>query len=120
MIQKNFKPLIKDNSGATSCLCIQKKKKRFSKVYTLPLTVTLKQVRSQSKIEKGTISKGIIIQSKRKTMRMDGTSIKFDKTAISLTDKGYDPKGSELQSLSLVEFHTPHSFKFLSLGSPYL
>ena len=53
-------------------------------------------------------------------MRIDGSSIKFDKTAISLTDKAYDPRGSELQSLSLVEFHTAHSFKFLSLGSPYL
>lgn len=120
MIQKNFKPPIVDNSGGTSCLCIHKKRKRFSKVYTLPLTVTLKQVRSQSKLEKGSLSKGIIVQSKRKTMRIDGTFIKFDKTAISLTEKGYDPRGSDLQSLSLVEFHTAHSFKYLSLGSPYL
>lgn len=120
MIQKNFRPSIKDNSGATSCLCIHTKKKRFSKVYTLPLTVTLKQVRSQSKLERGNISKGIIIQSKKKTMRIDGSSIKFDKTAISLTDKSYDPKGSELQSPSLVEFHKSHSLKFLSMGSPYL
>ena len=120
MIQKNFRPPILDNSGGTSCLCIHKKKKRFSKIYTLPLTVTLKKVRSQSKLEKGNISKAILIQSKRKTMRTDGSSIKFDQTAISLTDKAYDPKGSELHSLSLVEFHSAHSFKFLSLGSPYL
>lgn len=120
MIQKNFKPRIVDNSGGISCLCIHAKKKRFSKSYTLPITVTLKQVRSQSKVEKGSLSKAIIVQSKKKIMRIDGSIIKFDRTAISLTDKNFDPKASELQSLSLVEFQTKNCFKFLSLGSAYL
>ena len=66
MIQKNFKPRIVDNSGAIKCVCIHAKKKRFSKTYTSPLTVTLKQIRSQTKLEKGSISKGIIVQFKKK------------------------------------------------------
>lgn len=120
MIQIKTKPSIVDNSGAISCVCIQTRTKSHPNTYGLPLTVTLKQVRSQRKLKKGKTSHAILVQSKRKRQRLDGSIIKFDQTAVSLTDSSFDPKGSLLLSLSLVEFQTPHCFKLLSIGSRYL
>jgi len=83
MIQQESRLIVADNSGAKEALCIRVlggTRKRYASVGDV-IVVTVKNVIPASDIKKGTISKAIIVRTKKEIRRADGSYIRFDDNA---------------------------------------
>ena len=79
MIQTESRLTVCDNSGAKECLCIRVlggTKKRYATVGDT-IVVTVKSVIPSSDMKKGTVSKALIVRTKKEIRRADGSYIRF-------------------------------------------
>ena len=80
MIQTESRLTVCDNSGAKECLCIRVlggTKKRYATVGDT-IVVTVKSVIPSSDMKKGTVSKALVVRTKKEIRRADGSYIRFD------------------------------------------
>lgn len=98
MIQAESKLNIADNSGARECLCIRVlggTKRRYASVGDV-IVVTVKNVIPSSDIKKGTVSKALIVRTKKEIRRPDGSYIRFDDNACVLLTNANELRGSRI------------------------
>ena len=79
MIQQESRLGVADNSGAKEVLCIRVlggTKKRYASVGDT-IVVTIKSAISSSSLKKGTVSKAVIVRTKKEIRRSDGSYIRF-------------------------------------------
>jgi large subunit ribosomal protein L14 len=116
MIQRQTKLKLGDNSGIrfAKCLSIYKNRIGFT---GLVILISIKSVKSQSKIKKGSIYKGIIIRIKRKIQRQNGNSIFFNENAIVILNKKNDLFSTRIFGPVCNELRKKNLLKVLSLGS---
>ena len=89
MIQTESRLTVCDNSGAKECLCIRVlggTKKRYATVGDT-IVVTVKSVIPSSDMKKGTVSKALVVRTKKEIRRADGSYIRFDDNACVLLAK---------------------------------
>ena len=82
MIQTESRLTVADNSGAREVLCIRVlggTRRRYASVGDV-IVVTVKNVIPSSDIKKGTVSKALIVRTKKEVRRADGSYIRFDIT----------------------------------------
>jgi large subunit ribosomal protein L14 len=116
MIQSQTRLKVGDNSGIRLAKCLLIYKNKIGLI-GFTILITVKIVKSQSKIKKGNLFKGVIIRIKYKTQRQNGNSLFFNDNTIILLNKKNDlystrifgPIGNELRKKKLL--------KILSLGS---
>ncbi|MBO6077251.1 MAG: 50S ribosomal protein L14, partial [Bacteroidaceae bacterium] len=87
-----------DNSGAKECLCIRVlggTKKRYATVGDT-IVVTVKSVIPSSDMKKGTVSKALVVRTKKEIRRADGSYIRFDDNACVLLANTGEIKGSRI------------------------
>jgi large subunit ribosomal protein L14 len=87
-----------DNSGAKECLCIRVlggTRKRYASVGDT-IIVTVKSVIPSSDIKKGTVSKALVVRTKKEIRRADGSYIRFDDNACVLLANTGEIKGSRI------------------------
>jgi len=82
---------VADNSGAKKCRCIKVlggSKKMITGVADV-IKVSITEINSlkSAKVKKGDIFPALIIRTKSKSTRQDGSEIKFDDNAVVLLDK---------------------------------
>ena len=98
MIQTETRLTVADNSGAREALCIRVlggTKKRYATVGDT-IVVTVKSVIPSSDMKKGTVSKALVVRTKKEIRRADGSYIRFDDNACVLLANTGEIKGSRI------------------------
>jgi len=106
-----------DNSGVkwVQCLKVLKQRpKNFGKIGDL-IVVSIKSVKSLSKIKRKEIYKGIIVRIKKKIMRKDGSNISFNKNSILLLGIKNIPIGTRTFGAVAKELRVKENAKLISL-----
>ena len=97
MIQQESCLNVADNSGAKEVLVIRVlggTKKRYASLGD-KVVVTVKTALSSSTLKKGTVSRAVIVRTKKEVRRKDGSYIRFeDNAAVVLKDDKGNPKGT--------------------------
>ncbi len=98
MIQVESKLNVADNSGAREVLCIRVlggTRRRYASVGDV-IVVAVKNVIPSSEIKKGTVSKALIVRTKKEVRRADGSYIRFDDNACVLLSNTGEMRGSRI------------------------
>ena len=98
MIQVESRLTVADNSGAREVLCIRVlggTRRRYATVGD-GIVVTVKNVIPSSEIKKGTVSKALIVRTKKEIRRADGSYIRFDDNACVLLSNTGEMRGSRI------------------------
>jgi large subunit ribosomal protein L14 len=102
MIQQQTILKVTDNSGAKTVKCIKVLngfKRRFA-ILGDTIIVSIQKLRNKarltSKVRKGEVHKAIIIRTKTKTVKKDGSLIFFQSNAVSLINKQGKPIASRI------------------------
>ena len=89
MIQQESRLKIADNSGAREVLCIRVlggTQKRYASLGD-NLVVTVKNDIPASSIKKGTVSRAVVVRTKKEVRRKDGSYIRFEDNAAILLNE---------------------------------
>ena len=86
MIQTESRLAVADNSGAKEVLCIHVLGGSFKRYASIgdKIVVTVKDAIPSSAIKPGTVSKAVIVRTKKEVRRPDGSYIRFDDNACVL------------------------------------
>ena len=98
MIQQETRLAVADNSGAKEVLCIRVlggTKKRYAHTGDI-IVVTVKNAIPTSEVKKGTVSKALIVRTKKEIRRADGSYIRFDDNACVLLNNAGELRGSRI------------------------
>ena len=111
MIQAESRLTVADNSGAKEVLCIRVlggTGRRYASVGDM-IVVTVKNAIPSSDIKKGTVSRAVVVRTKKEIRRQDGSYIRFDDNAcVLLTNTGelrgtriFGPVARELRATNM-------------------
>jgi len=98
MIQQESRLIVADNSGAKEAHCIRVlggTRRRYASVGDI-IVVSVKNVIPSSDIKKGTVSKAVIVRTKKEIRRQDGSYIRFDDNACVLLNQAGEIRGSRI------------------------
>ena len=98
MIQQESRLLVADNSGAKEVLCIRVlggTRRRYAGVGD-KIVVTIKSAISGGEAKKGTVSKAVIVRTKKEIHRSDGSYIRFDDNACVLLNNQGEVRGTRI------------------------
>ncbi len=98
MIQQESRCTVADNSGAKVVLCIRVlggTRKRYASLGDT-IVVTVKSAIPGSEVKKGTVSKAIVVRTKKEVRRNDGSYIRFDDNAVVLMDNADEMRGTRI------------------------
>lgn len=112
MIQSESKLNVADNSGAKLVLCIKvlgSSKKRYAYLGDL-IKVSIKKCIFKGKVKKGEIYIAILVRTKSKIFRSDGTYLKFNDNSVVLLNNKLDIISSRIigpipRELKYTRFH---------------
>lgn len=89
---------VADNSGAKEALCIHVlggTGRRYASVGDI-IVVTIKSTIPASDVKKGTVSKAVVVRTKKEVRRPDGSYIRFDDNACVLLKNDGDIRGTRI------------------------
>lgn len=113
---------VADNSGAKEVLVIRVlggTKKRYASIGDR-VVVTVKDALSSSSLKKGTVSKAVVVRTKKEVRRKDGSYIRFeDNAAVLLTENG-EPRGTRIFGPVARELREKQFMKIVSLAPEVL
>ncbi len=122
MIQMQSSRVVADNSGAKTATCIKVlggSDHMITGVGTI-VVVSITSVIPGSKVKKGSVAKGVIVRTKSKIVRNDGSFVKFDDNAIVLVDKDGEPIATRVFGPVAREVRQKNFLKIASLASEVL
>ncbi|MBN1599570.1 MAG: 50S ribosomal protein L14 [Bacteroidales bacterium] len=98
MIQQETRMAVADNSGAKEVLCIKVlggTRKKYASVGD-KIVVTVKSAIPSGEIKKGTVSKAVVVRTKKEVRRSDGSYIRFDDNAVVLLNNADEIRGTRI------------------------
>jgi large subunit ribosomal protein L14 len=98
MIQQESKMAVADNSGAKEVLCIRVlggTRKKYASVGD-KVVVTVKSAIPSGEVKKGTVSKAVVVRTKKEIRRNDGSYIRFDDNAVVLLNNAGEIRGTRI------------------------
>ena len=98
MIQTESRLVVADNSGAREVLCIRVlggTGRRYASVGDI-IVVTVKNAIPSSDVKKGTVSKAVVVRTKKEIRRADGSYIRFDDNACVLLTNAGELRGTRI------------------------
>ena len=122
MIIQESRLNVADNTGAKEVLVIRVlggTKKKFASVGD-KIVVTVKNALSSSNMKKGTVSKAVIVRTKKEVRRKDGSYIRFDDNAAVLLNANDEPRGSRIFGPVARELRERQFMKIVSLAPEVL
>jgi large subunit ribosomal protein L14 len=122
MIQQESRLNVADNSGAKEVLCIRVlggTKKRYASVGDT-IVVTIKSAISSSNLKKGTVSKAVIVRTKKEVRRKDGSYIRFEDNAAVLLNANNEPRGTRIFGPVARELRERQYMRIVSLAPEVL
>lgn len=122
MIRQESRLNVADNSGAKEVLCIRVlggTKKKYASVGD-KIVVTVKSAHSSSNLKKGTVSKAVIVRTKKEIRRKDGSYIRFEDNAAVLLSQNDEPRGTRMFGPVARELREKQFMKIVSLAPEVL
>lgn len=122
MIRQESRLNVADNSGAKEVLCIRVlggTKKKFASVGD-KIVVSVKAAHSSSNLKKGTVSKAVIVRTKKEVRRKDGSYIRFEDNAAVLLNANDEPRGTRMFGPVARELREKQFMKIVSLAPEVL
>lgn len=89
---------VADNTGAKEVLCIRVlggSKKRYASVGD-KIVVSVKSALPSGEAKKGTVSKAVVVRTKKEIRRADGSYIRFDDNAVVLLTNTDEVRGTRI------------------------
>lgn len=98
MIQQESRVKVTDNSGAKEILCIRVlggSGRRYARVGDV-IVATVKDANSTGTVKRKTIVKAVIVRTKNRIQRKDGSTIAFDDNAAVIIGDDKNPRGTRV------------------------
>ena len=98
MIQQESRMVVADNSGAKEVLCIRVlggTRKRYASIGD-KVVVTVKSATPSGDMKKGTVSKAVVVRTKKEIRRQNGCYIRFDDNAVVLLNNQGERRGTRI------------------------
>jgi len=122
MVQQESRLSVADNSGAKEVLCIRVlggTKKRYAGIGD-KIVVTVKDAIPSGNIKKGTVTKAVVVRTKKEVRRADGSYIRFDDNAVVLLTASEELRGTRIFGPVARELREKQYLKIVSLGPEVL
>ena len=122
MIQQESRLTVADNRGAKEVLCIRVlggTGKRYASVGD-KIVVAVKSALSSGNVKKGTVSKAVVVRTKKELKRPDGSYIRFDDNAAVLLNNNDEPRGTRIFGPVARELREKQFMKIVSLAPEVL
>ncbi len=122
MIQQESRLSVADNSGAKEVLVIRVlggTKRRYASLGD-KVVVTVKSALSSSTLKKGTVSKAVIVRTRKEVRRRDGSYIRFEDNAVVLLNPNDEPRGTRIFGPVARELREKQFMKIVSLAPEVL
>jgi large subunit ribosomal protein L14 len=98
MIQQESRLSVADNSGAKEVLCIRVlggTRRRYASVGDT-IVVSVKDALPSGDVKKGSVSKAVVVRTKKEIRRADGSYIRFDDNAVVLLNNAGEIRGTRI------------------------
>jgi large subunit ribosomal protein L14 len=98
MIQQETRLGVADNSGAKEAMCIRVlggTGRRYASIGD-KIVVTVKNAMPGSEVKKGTVSRAVVVRTKKEVRRPDGSYIRFDENACVLINDAGEIRGTRI------------------------
>ena len=121
MIQQESRLKVADNSGAKEVLCIRVlggSGRRYAFIGDV-IVVTVKDA-SPGGVKKGTVSKAVVVWTKKEIRRKDGSYIRFDDNAAVIINPEGNPRGTRVFGPVARELRDKNYTKIVSLAPEVL
>jgi len=119
MIQ-NFTYLnVADNSGARQVMCFKVlggSRRRYAGVGDV-IVVAVKDALPTSKIKKGSVTKAVVVRTKKEIRRTDGSYIRFDDNAAVILNNNMEPVGTRIFGPVAREIRVPSKDGYMKIIS---
>ncbi|MDI9861300.1 MULTISPECIES: 50S ribosomal protein L14 [Flectobacillus] len=122
MVQQESRLGVADNSGAKEVLVIRVlggTGKRYASIGD-KIVVTVKSALSSSNMKKGTVSKAVVVRTKKEIRRKDGSYIRFEDNAAVLLNNNDEPRGTRIFGPVARELRDAGFMKIVSLAPEVL
>jgi len=122
MIQAESRMNVADNSGAKEVLCIKVlggSKRRYASIGD-KIVVTVKDAIPNGNIKKGTVSKAVVVRTRKEIGRKDGSYIRFDDNAVVLLNATNELRGTRIFGPVARELREKDYMKIVSLAPEVL
>ncbi|MDB9774781.1 50S ribosomal protein L14 [Vicingaceae bacterium] len=122
MIQQESRLTVADNSGAKEVLCIRVlggTGKRYARIGD-KIVVSVKSAIPSGNIKKGTVSKAVVVRTRKEIRRPDGSYIRFDNNAVVLLGATGEMRGTRIFGPVARELRDKQFMKIVSLAPEVL
>ena len=122
MIQQESRLKVADNSGAREALCIRVlggTRRRYASIGD-KIVVTVKDASPGGNVKKGTVSKAVVVRTKKEVRRPDGSYIRFDDNAVVLLNTAGEMRGTRIFGPVARELREKSFMKIVSLAPEVL
>ncbi|MBM4128512.1 MAG: 50S ribosomal protein L14 [Nitrospira sp.] len=122
MVQLRSMLEVADNSGAKKVQCIKvlggghKKYARLGDI----VVVSVKEALPESNIKKGSVTRAVVVRTKKEQRRPDGSYIRFDQNAVVLINAEGEPVGTRIFGPVARELRWKEFTKIISLAPEVL
>ena len=113
---------VADNSGARKLMCIRVlggSRKRFARVGDV-IKVSVKEAIPTGRVKKGEVLDAVIVRTKNKLRRSDGSAIRFDDNAAVLINAQKQPIGTRVFGPVSRELRNEDFMRIVSLAPEVL
>ncbi len=122
MVQQESRLRVADNSGAKEVLCIRVlggTGKRYASIGD-QIVVSVKQAMPSGNAKKGSVSKAVVVRTRKEVRRADGSYIRFDDNAVVLLNEAGEMRGTRIFGPVARELREKDFMKIVSLAPEVL
>jgi large subunit ribosomal protein L14 len=123
MIQMGTMLNVADNSGARKLMAIRQlggsSAPRYAGLGDV-IVCSVKETAPDSDVKKGSVVKAVIVRTRARTRRRDGSYVRFDENAAVLLGAGLDPVGTRVFGPVARELREKKFMKIVSLAPEVL
>ncbi len=122
MIQTESTLSVADNSGARVVKCIKVlggSRRRYAGIGDI-IVVSVQEAMPNSKVKKGSITKAVVVRTRRENRRPDGTYIRFDENSAVILNNQKEPVGTRVFGPVARELRARKFMKIVSLAPEVL
>jgi len=109
---------VADNSGAKELMCIKVlggTRRRYAHIGDI-IVGTVKAAQPDSNVKKGEVVRAVIVRTKAKISRKDGSKLRFDSNSVVIIDGQLNPQGTRIFGPVARELREKNFMKIISLA----
>ncbi len=122
MIQQESRLKVADNSGAKEVLCVRVLGGTGRRYASLgdKIVVTVKEAIPSGGVKKGTVSKAVVVRTRKELRRGDGSYIRFEDNSCVLLNAQGEPRATRIFGPVARELRDRQFMKIVSLAPEVL